>query len=91
MKAKPQTVVDLLAANLVSVRAGNKVDVYEVCRIEGVAVGLSWRKLSDRTAYYHVAAWTDGTLECDCWGFLRHRHCKHAENTAKVLELMGNN
>ena len=45
------------------------------------------RKLTGDQAIYDVQIGTTGQVECDCLGYLAHRHCKHCDVLARVCQL----
>jgi hypothetical protein len=47
------------------------------------AAAAAWQK-PDGTVY-HVLVCHDGQAQCDCPGFCRHHHCKHAAFTPVLL------
>jgi hypothetical protein len=52
---------------------------------ETFSLVVTWRQDHQRDAY-HVCVRHDGDCECDCWGWLRHGHCKHAAVTVPLLQ-----
>ena len=90
--SNPQTrTLKLLGPNRLQLTIDGESTVYEIARIPGVALGLSWRRIGktlEQRDAYHVADTPWDTLECDCWGFVRHGHCKHASATPVVLQLL---
>jgi hypothetical protein len=51
----------------------------------GKAVELTKLAEDGRNEVYHVLLGADGGASCDCKGFLRWDHCKHAEGLLALL------
>ena len=56
------------------------------CHPEVARKAFSVRKLGTEPVTYHVRLAEFG-LECDCRGFVAHRHCKHCECLAAASKL----
>jgi hypothetical protein len=68
-------------------------DAYAISRLPAhpdvARAAYRFRKLGGDQAVYDVRL-TEHGLECECMGFLRHQHCKHAATTraaAGIFEL----
>ena len=46
----------------------------------------SWKyQSSSSDKEYTVKLKRDGTLYCDCWGYIAHRNCKHIKATEELI------
>jgi hypothetical protein len=92
-RPKPERVIRLCikpegkAPGIVSIRVGNEAADYFLTAVPAdFGRGFLVEKVGiDRdTARYHVNV--DGEKRsCECKGFLRHHHCKHADGIAALI------
>lgn len=74
---------------LLRISVGKKSSVYWFrpipCDLEGR--GFELRKFHSPVVY-HVRVGQPRECDCDCLGFMHHRHCKHVEGLRSILPML---
>jgi hypothetical protein len=73
------------AVGAVDIAIGKAAASYQVTEVQAdFGRGFLVEKIGDASAAYHVNAEGERRM-CECLGFLRHAHCKHADGLAALI------